>query len=74
LALRHLPDYVRKGRKTASKTVLPDGRPVISLSETEKSHILRVYNETGGNKMKTARLLGIGLNTLRRKLTSYGIS
>jgi len=32
-----------------------------------------VYNETGGNKMKTARLLGIGLNTLRRKLASYGI-
>ena len=73
LALKFLPDYVRKSRKTAPKAVLPDGRPVISLSETEKSHILRVYNETGGNKMKAARLLGIGLNTLRRKLASYGI-
>lgn len=73
LKVRFLPDYVRKSRKIAPKAVLPDGRPVISLSETEKSHILKVYNETGGNKMKTARLLGIGLNTLRRKLASYGI-
>lgn len=73
LTVRYLPDYVRKGRKTAPKAVLPDGRPVISLSETEKSHIVSVYNETGRNKMKTAKLLGIGLNTLRRKLASYGI-
>ena len=73
LKLRFLPDYVRKSRKTAPKPVLSDGRPVISLSETEKSHIVRVYNETGCNKMKTARLLGIGLNTLRRKLAAYGI-
>ncbi len=73
LTVRYLPDYVRKGRKTAPKAVLPDGRPVISLSETEKSHIVRVYNETGRNKMKTAKLLGIGLNTLRRKLASYGV-
>ncbi len=73
LTPKFMPDYVRKGRKTAPKPVLPDGRPVISLSETEKSHIVRVYNETGCNKMKTAKLLGIGLNTLRRKLASYGI-
>ena len=73
LTPKFLPAYLRKGRKTAPGMALPEGRPVISLSETEKSHIVKVYNETGANKMKTAKLLGIGLNTLRRKLLSYGI-
>ncbi|MBW2055228.1 MAG: hypothetical protein JRI29_05965, partial [Deltaproteobacteria bacterium] len=31
------------------------------------------YQLTGRNKSQTARLLGIGLNTLRRKLKSYGM-
>ena len=73
LTPKFLPAYLRKSRKTAPGVALPEGRPVISLSETEKSHIVKVYNETGANKMKTAKLLGIGLNTLRRKLLSYGI-
>jgi DNA-binding NtrC family response regulator len=43
------------------------------LAEVEKTHILHAYEQTGENKSKTARQLGIGLNTLRRKLASYGI-
>jgi DNA-binding NtrC family response regulator len=39
----------------------------------EKRHILKTYKQTGENKSKTARLLGIGLNTLRRKLAGYGV-
>ena len=42
------------------------------LSMVEKEHILSAYHALGGNKSKTARKLGIGLNTLRRKLRSYG--
>ena len=37
-----------------------------------KEDILKVYESTGRNKTRTARLLGIGINTLRRKLRSYG--
>jgi DNA-binding protein Fis len=44
-----------------------------SLAEAEKCHILKVYAQTGSNKTQSAKLLGIGLNTLRRKLRSYGI-
>jgi two-component system response regulator AtoC len=44
-----------------------------SLAEAERSHILHVYNGTGGNKTQSAKILEIGLNTLRRKLKSYGI-
>ncbi len=32
-----------------------------------------VFNETGGNLTRTADLLGICLNTLRKKLREYGI-
>ena len=36
------------------------------------THILKVYEQTGRNKSETAKLLEIGLNTLRRKLEEYG--
>ncbi|MCF8050115.1 MAG: sigma-54 dependent transcriptional regulator [Desulfobacterales bacterium] len=46
-----------------------DHRP---LAAVEQDHILSVYRATGRNKARTARTLGIGLNTLRRKLRGYG--
>jgi len=46
---------------------------VIPLPEMEKAYVLKVYNRTNQNKSRTCRLLGIGMNTLRRKLRSYGV-
>lgn len=43
------------------------------LASAEKLHIQKVLNHTGGNKTKTAELLGIALTTLYRKLSEYGI-
>jgi DNA-binding protein Fis len=43
------------------------------LESVEKNHILKVYEHTGQNKSQSAKILGIGLNTLRRKLKTYGI-
>jgi DNA-binding NtrC family response regulator len=43
------------------------------LDEVEKLHILKVLEETEGNKARTAELLGIGLTTLYRKLKEYQI-
>ena len=73
ISVKHLPEYLR-GKKKALPDVpgSPDGK-VIPLAETEKAHIIKTYTETGNNKVRTAKLLGIGLNTLRRKLASYGI-
>jgi len=45
---------------------------IATLEQVEKEHILDIYNLMGKNKSQTARSLGIGLNTLRRKLESYG--
>jgi ActR/RegA family two-component response regulator len=45
-----------------------------TLDQIEKKHIRAVYEQMGRNKSLTARALGIGLNTLRRKLESYGVN
>lgn len=44
-----------------------------TLAEAERCHILKVYAQTGNNKTQSAKILGIGLNTLRRKLRAYGV-
>jgi two-component system NtrC family response regulator len=44
-----------------------------SLSELEKQHIKKVLVHTKGNKTEAARLMGIGLTTLYRKLEEYKI-
>jgi two-component system nitrogen regulation response regulator GlnG len=44
------------------------------ISEVEKALISIVLRETGGNQLKTARLLGINRNTLRTKIREYKIS
>jgi len=46
---------------------------IVPLEVIEKQYILNAYKITGENKSQTARLLKIGLNTLRRKLKIYGV-
>ena len=72
IAARHLPEYMRKLRPKAAAPVAGGG-PIVPLAEVERAHILKAYEETTRNKLRTAKLLGIGLNTLRRKLASYGV-
>jgi DNA-binding NtrC family response regulator len=42
-----------------------------TLSELERQHIMRVLSETGGNRERTAAILGISARTLYRKLREY---
>lgn len=42
-----------------------------SLDELEREHILRVLDRTGGQKKKTAEILGIDIKTLYRKIKKY---
>jgi DNA-binding NtrC family response regulator len=46
---------------------------IIPLPEHEKAYIIKVYLQLHHNKSQTSRLLGIGMNTLRRKLKFYGL-
>ncbi|WP_158796102.1 sigma-54 dependent transcriptional regulator [Pedobacter sp. L105] len=46
----------------------------MKMETVEKMHIIKVLKYTRNNKTETARLLGIGLTTLYRKLEEYHIS
>jgi len=48
--------------------------PLIPLDEAEKHHILGILEHCGHNKTRAAKILGIGYNTLWRKLRKYGLS
>ena len=48
-------------------------QPIPTLAELEKTHIINVYHMQDNNKAESARVLGIGINTLRRKLKAYGV-
>lgn len=70
----HLPAHITAAvQETRGERAGDDGPPIKPLADVEKAHILKAYAQTGANKSQTARLLGIGLNTLRRKLARYGV-
>jgi DNA-binding NtrC family response regulator len=70
IATRHLPTALQQLKRQRGN----GGGPALDLEAVIKGHILIVYRQTGENKSRTARVLGIGLNTLRRKLSAYGIT
>ncbi|MGC8493747.1 MAG: sigma-54-dependent transcriptional regulator [Syntrophobacteraceae bacterium] len=72
IKVRNLPSHLRERRGMQKSHPPCDFRPEATLVEVEKAHILKTYEKTGRNKAKTAKLLGAGLNTIRRKLESYG--
>jgi Nif-specific regulatory protein len=45
----------------------------LTLSEVERRHILATLRQTGWNKSRTARILGIERSTLDRKIRRYGL-
>jgi DNA-binding NtrC family response regulator len=64
-----LPPHLRAGSEKDSIR-LDTG---ITLLEAEKQIISFTLNQQGGNKSKTAEILGIGRKTLHRKLAGYKI-
>lgn len=68
-----LPDYLRPIKPHSTSRTPKESEETLTLHELEQNHILRVYADAGKNKTHTARQLGIGINTLRRKLESYGV-
>jgi len=71
IASGHLPDPVRTQKPASGSATQSNRGNAASLSENEKVHILNIYRQTAENKSRAARLLGISINTLRRKLESY---
>jgi len=67
------PTFVQRRRSTSTGKSMQGQEAILPLGEVEKAHILKIYDQTNKNKTQTADLLKIGLNTLRRKLDSYGV-
>ncbi|WP_428657143.1 sigma-54-dependent transcriptional regulator [Runella sp.] len=64
LTLQELPFEMQFGALNLTQSIA-------TLAEIEKQHIARMLHHTQGNKTETARLLGIGLTTLYRKIEEY---
>lgn len=57
-----------KPEQTEDSIIFNPGTP---LAEVEKQMILSTLRQQKGNRTHTARILGIGLRTLQRKLKKY---
>ncbi|WP_454802021.1 sigma-54-dependent transcriptional regulator [Mucilaginibacter phyllosphaerae] len=82
--IRELKNVMERAVILADDTLTPDTLPPhfnthvaetnsLDLQSIEKQHIGKVLAYTKGNKTETARLLGIGLTTLYRKIDEYGL-
>jgi Nif-specific regulatory protein len=58
---------------TAAAPVRADA-PIATLAEVERAHVLAVLERAKGNRTQAAKWLGIGRNTLGRRLREYGLS
>ncbi len=73
ISTKFLPNHFQRRKALSMRDSQPISKTVIPFSEMEKEYILKVYDQMERNKSRTANLLGIGLNTLRRKLRAYGL-
>ena len=75
LEKKDLPPELREGRPPQVERRLLDSIiPGVSFNEYERAIISRNLEMNGGNREKTASVLGISERTLYRKIKDYGIS
>jgi DNA-binding NtrC family response regulator len=73
--ISHAPNGVLSLMPQQTKTVTPDKEPAqpSSLKDVIRQHILDVLKFTGGNKLRAAKILGVGRYTLYRMAERFGI-
>jgi two-component system response regulator HydG len=74
LDVKDLPPHIQhSGAAAGTKKVSAGGAHILPLAEVERQTILSALEQLNGDKLMTARALGIGKTTLYRKLKEYGI-
>ena len=60
--------------KTSPRTIhAAEWKPGLSLEEMERQLLAMTLESTGGNRSRTAELLGVSLRTVRNKIREYGL-
>ncbi|MBI4584388.1 MAG: sigma-54-dependent Fis family transcriptional regulator [Planctomycetes bacterium] len=67
------PADLKEHNPVSSATIDSPFVPTMALDEVKKIHISNVLRENAGNKMKTARVLGINVKTLYNLIDRLGI-
>ncbi|MDE2058136.1 MAG: sigma-54-dependent Fis family transcriptional regulator [candidate division NC10 bacterium] len=65
-----LPVALRKSAPVATTLEFPN---LVTLEELEKRYLIRILNETRGNKTQAAKILGIDRRTLYRMAERFGL-
>ncbi len=65
-----LPAEVRDGGSGTNGVVINE---ILPMADVERRYVLQVLERFEGNRTHTAKALGIGANTLWRKLKSWGV-
>jgi DNA-binding NtrC family response regulator len=63
--INDLPERLREVPRDYSRT----DEGLFSLQEAQRRHIARVLERVGGNKLRAARILGVGRNTIYKMLS-----
>ncbi len=71
--LEHLPEELQGGAEPVASEA-PSDQALVTLAETEKRYVLRVFEACNRQQQESARVLGIGRTTLWRKLRDYGVT
>ena len=66
------PDLIQEGSQAAIGSPT-DTTPILPLDEVERGAIVNALKVTGGNISTAARALGIGRNTLHRKMKEHNL-
>ncbi|MHC4457212.1 MAG: sigma-54-dependent transcriptional regulator [Planctomycetota bacterium] len=73
LDVQDLPPEIRQVRQLAAPAQTPASLAGVSLNELEKQAIIDTLAKTKGNRVKAAKILGIGERTLYRKIKEYNL-
>jgi transcriptional regulator of acetoin/glycerol metabolism len=63
--INDLPERLRDEQRDDSRT----DEALFSLEEARRRHMLRVLDRVGGNKLRAARILGVGRTTIYKLLS-----
>ena len=77
VALAHGPEIgveaFDHGKLSARSVTAPEWKAGLSLGAMERQLLAMTLESTGGNRSRTAELLGVSLRTVRNKIREYGL-